>query len=211
MQDREDLSERLQEALAECARLREENARLKALLHPQPDQTAPAPETTLLASTNITPEIISDNFTPEAKVTLFRSLFRGREDVYALRWESKNGRSGYSPACVREWEQNASGKFKLKNEGSREYFPLTDEVTRNHLLGKCTIGIYPLLTDESCWLLAADFDKKTWQDDARAFLETCREMQVPAALERSRSGKAVTSGYSSTVQSLRRPRENSDA
>jgi superfamily II DNA or RNA helicase len=174
--------------LAECARLREENARLKALLHPQTDQTTPAPETTLPASTNITPEIISDNFTPEAKVTLFRSLFRGREDVYALRWESKNGRSGYSPACVREWEQNTSGKFKLKNEGSREYFPLTDEVARNHLLGKCTIGIYPLLTDESCWLLAADFDKKTWQDDARAFLETCREMHVPAALERSRSG-----------------------
>lgn len=91
---------------------------------------------------------------------MFRSLFRGREDVYALRWESKNGRSSYSPACVREWEQNANGKFKLKNEGSRECFPLTDEVICNHLLGKCTIGIYPLLTDETCWLLAADFDNE---------------------------------------------------
>ena len=188
MQEREDLSEQLQQALAECARLREENARLKALLYPQHDQTASAPETILLASTAIAPEVISDKFTPEAKVTLFNSLFRGREDVYALRWESKNGRSGYSPACLREWEQDAGGKFKLKNERNRECFPLTDEVIRNHLLGKCTVGIYPLLTDETCWLLAADFDKKTWQDDARAFLETCREMNVPAALERSRSG-----------------------
>jgi hypothetical protein len=188
MQEREDLSERLQQALAECARLREENARLKALLYPQQNPTTTTPETILPVSTTSTPEIISDKLTPEAKVTMFHSLFRGREDVYALRWESKNGRSGYSPACLREWEQDAGGKFKLKNERNREYFPLTDEVIRNHLLGKCTVGIYPLLTDETCWLLAADFDKKTWQDDARAFLETCREMNVPAALERSRSG-----------------------
>src|SRR5215472_1037911 len=116
MQEREDLSELLQQALAECARLREENARLKALQYPPHDQTAPAPETVSPASNTITPEIISDKFTPEAKVTLFQSLFRGREDVYALRWESKNGRSGYSPACIREWEQDADGKFKLKNE-----------------------------------------------------------------------------------------------
>jgi hypothetical protein len=122
MQEREDLSEQLHRALAECARLREENARLKALLYSQTDQTSPAPEIVLPTSTIITPEIISANFTPEAKVALFRSLFRGREDVYALRWEGKNGRSGYSPACVREWEQNADGKFKLKQERNREYF-----------------------------------------------------------------------------------------
>ena len=66
--------------------------------------------------------------------------------------------------------------------------PLTDEVLRQHLEGKQTIGIYPLLLDETCWFLAVDFDKKSWQDDATAFLETCRELGVSAALERSRSG-----------------------
>ena len=59
----------------------------------------------------------------------------------------------------------------------------------NHLLGKETIGIYPLLADETCWFLGVDFDKKTWQEDSAAFLGTCRDMNVPAALERSRSGK----------------------
>jgi len=191
-QDREDLAARLDQALVECARLREENARLKELLSSQSKTTANAQEAESppsAVSTVRVPEIRSNDLTPEAKVGLFRRLFRGREDVYALRWESKNARSGYSPACFREWEQDADGKFRLKkDQRDREYFPLTDDVIRNHLLGKCTVGIYPLLTDETCWLLAADFDKKTWQEDARAFLETCREMEAPAALERLRSG-----------------------
>jgi hypothetical protein len=60
-----------------------------------------------------------------------------------------------------------------------------------HLAGRHTAGIYPLLQDETCWFLALDFDKKSWQDDAAAFLETCGEMQIPAALERSRSGNGA--------------------
>ncbi|MBV9342700.1 MAG: hypothetical protein JO159_17670 [Acidobacteria bacterium] len=59
---------------------------------------------------------------------------------------------------------------------------------KSHLLGKETIGVYPLLPDETCWFLAVDFDKNG-QEDSIAFMDTCREMQVPAALERSRSGK----------------------
>ena len=55
-------------------------------------------------------------------------------------------------------------------------------------MGEQTVGLYPLLPDETCWLLAVDFDKKTWQHDATAFLATCRENDVPALLERSRSG-----------------------
>ena len=50
------------------------------------------------------------------------------------------------------------------------------------------MGVYPMLRDETCFFLAADFDKATWQQDAGAFLETCQQMNVPAALERSRSG-----------------------
>ncbi|HEV7398112.1 MAG TPA: hypothetical protein VGN86_16490, partial [Pyrinomonadaceae bacterium] len=59
---------------------------------------------------------------------------------------------------------------------------------RDHLLGKQTIGVYPLLTDDTCWFVAVDFDKKSWEADACAFLKMCHETGVPASLERSRSG-----------------------
>jgi superfamily II DNA or RNA helicase len=74
---------------------------------------------------------------------------------------------------------------------TRIFLPLTDAVIEKHLLGKVTAGIYPLLPDETCWFLAVDFDKKTWHKDASAFLEVCRQLQVPAALERSRSGNGA--------------------
>ena len=53
------------------------------------------------------------------------------------------------------------------------------------------LGLYPLLEDETCWLLAVDFDKGTWTDDVIAFAETCRRISLPAAIERSRSGKGA--------------------
>lgn len=190
MEQSERIKKQLEQALSECTRLREENARLRMLLNIQPDESVNSPDHDLSLQSTLPKQSASNNdLSPEAKIKLFRGLFRGRDDVYALRWENRNGRSGYSPACTREWIQNDDGSYKLeKDTRNREYFPFTDEVIRNHLIGKCTVGIYPLLIDESCWFLAADFDKKTWQDDARAFLETSKEMGVPAALERSRSG-----------------------
>ena len=113
------------------------------------------------------------------KIKLFRSLFRGREDVFAQRWEFKEGKCGYSPA--HQWNQDGSK--------SDQYSPITDHVIRNHLLGKKTIGVYALLKDETCWFLAVDFDKKSWQKDTSSFKETCDELDVPCYLERSRSGK----------------------
>jgi hypothetical protein len=109
MQECNPLSQQLQQALDECARLREENARLRSLLRLAPEPATGAPKD-LAASA----EIVSGALTPDAKIALFRSLFRGREDVYALRWESRNGRTGYAPACVRQWEQDAAGRFRLK-------------------------------------------------------------------------------------------------
>jgi len=50
------------------------------------------------------------------------------------------------------------------------------------------MGVYPMLQDETCHFLAADFDRESWQDDAGAFVETCGRLDLPAALERSRSG-----------------------
>ncbi len=126
---------------------------------------------------------------PELKVALFRSLFRGRDDVYALRWEGRNDRTGYSPAGIREWDQAPSaGRGKKKSFRHSKLFPLSEEVIRDHLLGKQTIGLYPLLQDDTCWFVAVDFDKKTWESDACAFLKMCHEAGVPASLERSRSG-----------------------
>jgi hypothetical protein len=43
--------------------------------------------------------------------------------------------------------------------------------------------------DETCFFLAADFDKAGWQADVIAFLQACRRLDLDAALERSRSGR----------------------
>jgi len=129
---------------------------------------------------------------PEDKIRLFRSLFRGRDDVYPRFWESKKtGKKGYSPVCKNEWKKTLCSKPKVKCSDcpNRDFDPVTDKVIRDHLEGKITIGIYPLLKDETCYFLAVDFDKKSWIEDSLAFLETCSLFQVPAALERSRSSK----------------------
>jgi superfamily II DNA or RNA helicase len=96
------------------------------------------------------------------------------------------------PADIKDWKAiNTSRPEERKKvaQKTRKFLPMTDAVIEQHLLGKETIGVYPLLPDETCWFLAADFDKKTWEYDALAFLETCTELNVHAALERSRSGK----------------------
>lgn len=124
------------------------------------------------------------------RIDLFRSLFKGRDDIYAVCWESKNGRSGYSPACQNEWHPTLCEKPKIKcaNCQNRRLLSINDQVIYDHLSGKHTVGIYPLLQDETCWFLAVDFDKKDWQKDAKAFISTCKEIHVPASVERSRSG-----------------------
>jgi superfamily II DNA or RNA helicase len=132
-----------------------------------------------------------------AKVDLFCSLFRGRTDVFPLRWENRNtGKAGYSPACVNEWARGICAKPKVKcgQCPHQAFIGVSDAVIAKHLGGGSTrsgdfvAGVYPLLADGTCWFLAADFDKQDWIADATAFLETCRARQVSAALERSRSG-----------------------
>ena len=138
--------------------------------------------------------------TQENKIALFRSLFRGREDVYPRRFESKRtGKSGYQPVCRNEWIRPICQKPKIKcgDCENRDFIPLSDDVIRNHLLGidptdryrrEFVIGVYPMLVDETCWFLAVDFDKESWKEDSTAFLKTCETYKLPAALERSRSG-----------------------
>jgi hypothetical protein len=137
---------------------------------------------------------VTNASSPLAKVTLFASLFRGREDVFPRRWDNtKTGKTGYAPACANEWAPRICGKPKVKCGDclNRAFLPVTDEVIDGHLRGRHTIGVYPMLADETCWFLAADFDKATWRDDAAAFLQTCAARRVPAALERSRSGNGA--------------------
>ena len=118
---------------------------------------------------------------PEEKIELFRTLFRGRNDVYPKRWVSVDGsKSGYSPVF------DTSKGFQIPKE-QREYFPMTDAVIHSHLTGKEVIGVYPMLKDEACLFLAADFDKTTWRKDCLSFLEACDHFNIPASLECSRS------------------------
>ena len=134
---------------------------------------------------------------PEAKIALFRSLFRGRHEVYPRRFESQTtGKSGYSPVCGNEWLRGICEKPRIKCADCRhqQFLPVTDDVIRWHLSGRdvrgaaFVAGVYPMLLDETCYFLAIDFDKTCWQDDALAVLATCKEFHLSAALERSRSG-----------------------
>ncbi len=180
---------RLQAALAESARLSAENARLRSILAAHGLLPVSAEDT----SADKPPVLSSGTHStspPDEKLKLFQSLFRGREDVYALRWE-KGEQYGYSPVADMDWTAiRAASPDKRKDVArkTRSLRPLTESAIRDHLEGKVTIGIYPLLLDETCWFLAVDFDKAVWQEDAAAYLATCRRFNVPASLERSRSG-----------------------
>jgi superfamily II DNA or RNA helicase/very-short-patch-repair endonuclease len=140
---------------------------------------------------------VSNSSPPAAKIELFRSLFRGRTDVYPRRFESrKTGKAGYAPACANEWLPGVCEKPRIKCADctARRFLPVTDEVVRWHLSGRdelgrnFVLGVYPMFLDETCCFLAADFDHASWQQDTGAFLETCRRLELPAVLERSRSG-----------------------
>ena len=140
---------------------------------------------------------VKNNSPPAAKIELFRSLFRGREDVYPRRFESrKTGKAGYAPACANEWIRGVCEKPRIKCTDcpNRRFLQITDEVIGWHLSGRddrgfdFVMGVYAMLQDETCFFLAVDFDDEEWQRDATAFLETCRRLEVPAVLERSRSG-----------------------
>lgn len=169
--------------------LKAENSRLIALLEAHGiDWQLPQP--TAVAE-QVTEPV---RFSTAEKVELFRSLFRGRMDVYPIRWESKTtGKSGYTPACANEWRAGICAKPRIKCSdcSNRDLIPLSDEVIYDHLSGKHVVGVYPLLGDDTCYFFAADFDEADWRDDARAFMQSCEEMGVPAALEISRSGKGA--------------------
>ncbi len=123
------------------------------------------------------PIVSSPVFTPEEKILLFRRLFQGREDVYPKLWiNKKTGRKGYSPACSNEWVEGVCKKksgVKCSKCTTQSFLPVTNDTILDHLQGRHIIGIYPMLHNETCWFLAADFDKQAWKEDVVAFAETC--------------------------------------
>lgn len=127
------------------------------------------------------------------KVALFQELFVGRDDIFALRWENNAGKSGYAVACYNEWQAELCNKPKIKcGECSNKAFKTLDtNAIYDHLSGKQTIGLYPLLHDDSCQLLVVDFDKSDWQQATRAFADVCNDLKIPIAIERSRSGNGA--------------------
>jgi len=131
--------------------------------------------------------------TPASKISLFMSLFRGRADVFARRWQNKKGLSGYSPSCNNEWRPGICHKPKGKcsNCSEQAYTAIDSSVIDSHLRGKAVIGVYPLLRDETSWFLAIDFDDENWHNDVDLIRLTCVELDIPVAVERSRSGNGA--------------------
>jgi len=169
--------------------LQAENERLIALLEENGIEWRLAPEPAISP-----PQPESSRLSTEAKVALFRRRFRGRTDVYPVRWESKTtGKSGYAPACANEWRAGVCEKPRIKcaDCGNRSLIPLSDAAIYAHLAGDHTIGVYPLLEDDNCCFLAIDFDEAEWREDVRAFAHSCTDLGVPVAIETSRSGNGA--------------------
>lgn len=175
----------------ELKRLRAENARLRALLTKH-GIVVEEPTSSVVSTLSL-----------QEKVALFRSLFKGREDVFARRWFSAStGKSGYQPVCAREWNREYCDKKKYKCAEcpNREFQSLGYNDIYRHLEGKDqngrdVVGVYAILPDNSCSFLCCDFDDKSceheYQDDVRAYVSVCREWGVPAYIERSRSGNGA--------------------
>lgn len=177
----------------ELSRLRAENARLRTLLACHgiaADEPEPmSPQKSVLSL--------------EEKVALFRSLFQGREDVFARRWFSPTtGKSGYQPVCAREWSREYCDKknFKCAECPNREFQPLGYSDIYRHLEGKDpngrdVVGVYAILPDNTCRFLCCDFDDKNcehgYQKDVMAYVGVCRDWGIPAYIERSRSGNGA--------------------
>lgn len=124
--------------------------------------------------------------TPADKVKLFRQLFRGRPDVYPTRFVSKKtGKAGYAPACSNKFVPGVCElpKVKCGDCTKQAFLPFDDAAVLAHLRGQHVMGVYPMLDDETCWLLAVDFDKRSWMEDARAFVETSRRLELPVLVE----------------------------
>lgn len=195
-----DLHKRIKELESENCLLRAENEQFRKALGLSDEEVAQKQE--FSAVENEKQESISpiNKYSPAGeKIKLFMSLFRGRSDVYARRCYSKRFDSSfYMPACKNEWVRGVCERpqMKCKNCPKRELTPLTEEVIDSHLRnkdenGNGIIGIYPLLPDDACLFLVLDFDEENWKKDIAIFRLICEKLNIPIAIERSRSGNGA--------------------
>jgi hypothetical protein len=135
----------------------------------------------------------SKTLSADQKVKLFMSLFKGRTDVFANRWKNTQGRSGYSVACDNEWVPNICNKPKVKcmDCTNQRFKSINEQVIYQHLAGKRIVGLYPLLQDNNCHLLAVDFDKNDWKEAVIAAAKSCLELNIPHLVEISQSGQGA--------------------
>ena len=195
MMDFKTLLQKHQALLAENKALKEENEALRARLGmADPLESRPSPEGIQQHATKTGPTCQFKDVTDSTdKIRLFMSLFKGRDDLYAKRWESMDGRPGYAPVCLNEWKRGLCGKPGVKCAfcKNRSYAALDEEVIEAHLMGNLVAGIYPLRKDEKCHFLAIDFDKDGWQQDVSTLRNVCAAFAIPLAIERSRSGNGA--------------------
>ena len=123
-------------------------------------------------------------------IPLYKSLFKGRTDIYAVRWQ-KDERSGYMPAYKVDWSDYNKHKTQggtFKDYKNKEYISFGDDAIKSHLSGKETCGIYPLLEDNTSYFIAVDFDKANWKETILKLHNICKEYDLLTYIERSRSG-----------------------
>ena len=186
----EELLKKYNIALQTIDSLRAENKHLKSKLGIVEDAAS--------ATTN-NRSAINKYSSVDIKIRLFRKLFSGRDDVFARRWYSKTtGKSGYQPVCENEWAEGICDKkaYKCSVCPNRKLLPLSDRAVYNHLAGKDeysrdVIGIYPMLPDDTCRFLCADFDDAEFEKDVAAYRSVCEELNLSVSIERSRSGNGA--------------------
>ena len=198
--DYRQLLEKYNRLLGENRRLIEENTRLKAQLGitkrtPFENRIVESTieKSTLQDEPNDSTSLsgVNNSSNSTSKIKLFMSLFKGRDDVYAKKWENKKkATSGYSPVCLNQWQAGLCGKPKMSCSkcANQLYDALDKHVIEDHLRGIIIAGIYPMLPDETCHFLTMDFDEAGWQEDVTTVREVCTKFDVPVAVERSQSG-----------------------
>ena len=148
----------------------------------------------------ITPNSSEDTSNREDSVKIFMNYFKGRNDVYPyLSIDKTNPNIKYFiPACANEWKNGVCNKTmgkKCKTCQYRENKPISKDTIYKHMYGNQSIGIYPLLENDTCFFLSLDFDdkdsKKDIKSDVLAFASICDKYEVPIAIERSRSGNGI--------------------
>lgn len=183
------LWEKYQALLKENFDLKAENKKLKTQLGIE----KPEIDTTNIIHEEKAVSVTNKNEKAEEKIKLFMSLFKGRNDVYAKRWQNKEGKSGYSPVCTNEWKIGLCNKPRIKCAGciNKSFGILNEKVIEEHLKGNMVVGLYPMYTDDTCYFLAIDFDGDDWQKDISVLRNVCDEFDIRVAVERSRSGNGA--------------------